>query len=187
MNHLNYLNQYTNENTQQFGRLIAEYKARVYETYFLATGHIAEPTHRSVTNANSDYRTTILVIEDDTDHWFLTRGALLQHFTTSRIDWLTQAYEVIPYLDVCQQQERDLPRIILVDLYLPDRQRGLSILQQLKFHPLYKSVPTIVLSSSSAIEDIDQVFEHSADGYLIKPANGENWQNELKMLESYWK
>ena len=134
---------------------------------------------------NSTPAPTILVIEDNVDQWFLTRWALLQRYAKTQVHWLSAADEVIPYLDACRQKEIDLPQLILVDLYLPSVQQGLTVLRLLKSHPLYQSIPAITLSWSNEMEDITQVLTHSANGYLVKPTCYQDWLAGLGILDNY--
>lgn len=158
-----------------FNRSLADYRSRVYETYF--------PVANSSV-ATSD-KATILVIEDNADHWFLIRWALLQRFPQSCIQWLKTNSDVLPYLDGCHQRQESLPRLILVDLYLPSAQQGLHVFQTLKAHPVYQVLPTFALSSSTSVQDRTNVFAHSADGYLVKPTSYQNWLSEISLLDPY--
>lgn len=171
---------------KSFTRLLAQYRARVYESYFLKSDNATNLMNGLTTSSVSDYKPTVLVIEDNADQWFLTRWALLQRFAKIQIHWLSEADAVLPYLDSCQQLEMDLPKMILVDLYLPSAEQGLGVLHAIKSHPRYKPLPTLILSWSNRFEDITQVFNYSADGYVVKPTNYQDWIAELSLLDTYW-
>jgi CheY-like chemotaxis protein len=171
---------------QTFTRLLAHYRARVYETYFSAGDTPTDPMNRFVPTPGGESIPTILVVEDNPDQWFLTRWALQQRFQKAHLHWLTESGAVLPYLDACHQTEMDLPRIVLVDLYLPSAQQGLRVLEAIKSHPVYKPLPTFTLSWSNKVEDITKVFTHSADGYLVKPTNYSDWSAELSVLDTYF-
>lgn len=178
-------NQDDDPSLKPFLRLLAEYRARVYETHFLAQKPQSNLMHALANDPTPAPTPTILVIEDNVDQWFLTRWALLQRYAKAQTHWLSSANEVIPYLDTCRQTERDLPQMILVDLYLPSVQQGLAVLQSLKAHPLYQSIPAITLSWSNGADDITQAFTHSADGYLVKPTGYQDWLVSLSLLDRY--
>jgi CheY-like chemotaxis protein len=76
--------------------------------------------------------------------------------------------------------------MILVDLYLPTAQQGLPVLDHLKAHPRYQSIPTTMLSWSDRPEDILSAFGYSADGYLVKSSRYPDWQPALQLLDTYW-
>ncbi|UFH55506.1 response regulator [Spirosoma sp. KNUC1025] len=173
---------YNHSNQRPFARLLADYRARVYETCFSPRN----PTEALVKKPASEPKTTLVVIEDNADQWLLTKWALHQRFPQADLIWLSDAEKVLPYLDAFQRNRKDLPLLILVDLYLPTAQQGLQVITLLKSHPLYKPIPTITLSWSSYREDIDQAFAHSADGYLVKPSSYSDWQGALSILDTYW-
>lgn len=61
---------------QRFIGLLAAYRARVYENHFLASINPTDATRQLTHYPES----TILVVEDTPDQWFLTRWALLKRF-----------------------------------------------------------------------------------------------------------
>lgn len=130
---------------------------------------------------------TILSIEDNADEWFVVRWTLLQQFPKAELVWLSDPTQVIPYLNTYQQGEKDLPGLILLDLYLPTSTVGLNVLRALKAHPLYHRIPTVILSRSSDHEDITEAFTHSANSYIVKPSSYQDWVEGLAMLHTYWK
>ncbi|WP_461151834.1 response regulator [Spirosoma pulveris] len=130
--------------------------------------------------------TTLLVVEDNADQWLMTQLALQRRYGKANLVWLADGQAVLPYLDRCQSRHSQLPCMILVDLYLPTAPQGLQVLHHLKTHPLYRLIPTIMLSWSDQQEDILSAFEHSADGYLVKPSRYPDWQPALQVLDPYW-
>lgn len=81
------------------------------------------------------------------------------------------------------------PKLILVDLYLPDRQTGLDVLEevhQLLAERQAKSVPVIVFTFSDRNEDRKASYANNANAYITKDADALNWKNDLKNLENFW-
>ncbi len=107
--------------------------------------------------------------------------SLLGEFTAKGIHYLG-----VDSATPAGQLEMDLPKMILVDLYLPSAEQGLGVLHAIKSHPHYKPVTTLILSWSNRFEDITQVFNYSADGYLVKPTNYQDWIAELSLLDNYY-
>jgi CheY-like chemotaxis protein len=130
---------------------------------------------------------TILVIEDNTDDYFMIRWGLLQRFPDVELVCVSDATQVIPYLESCFKREMDLPRLILLDLYLPSAKVGLSVLQSLKSHQIYQQIPTIILSRSADPEDMGDVFKYSGNSYIVKPAKPKEWLDAFTLLQAYWK
>jgi CheY-like chemotaxis protein len=169
-----------------FRRLLADYRARVHETFLFDNKPVSNLMSLFAEDGADEPASTILVIEDNADQWFLTRWALLQLYPRAKSIWLSSDSEVLPYLDACWQDKKE-PWLILLDLYLPSAQQGLNVLQKLKAHPRFAATAVIVLSWSNQIEDITQAFTHAADGYLVKPISYQDWLTELRLLDSYRK
>lgn len=167
--------------TPSFTRLLAQYKAQVYEQFTL----LGEITGKK--NMNTILRKpTILVIEDNADDWFFIRWALLRAFPQTEVVWLSEADQVVPYLETCAWQEADLPKLISLDLYLPTVTAGITVLQALKSHYIYRKIPVVTLSHSTDPGDIAEVFNYSADSYLTKPKDGQGWGETFIKLRNYW-
>lgn len=165
---------------------LALYKSRVHEMYLSRPARAALPTGSQALSQSEPAKPTILVIEDNADEWFLIRWALLHHFPITKIDWLADSTRVIPYLDKCVQSEIHLPRLILVDLYMPNSQAGLNVLQAIKSHQVYKEIPTIIISRSSDPHDMTSAFTHSSNSYIVKPFTYSDWREGFSMLRTYW-
>ena len=76
------------------------------------------------------------------------------------------------------------PDLILLDLNLPLMQ-GSSFLKWLKADPSLAGIPVIVLSSSSAEQDVAASFAGHAVGYVIKPNNLDGYATFVKGLGCY--
>lgn len=59
------------------------------------------------------------------------------------------------------------PDLILLDLILP-KKNGFDVLRALKADPETNSIPVIVLTNLSEMEDINEVLELGANTYLVK-------------------
>jgi CheY-like chemotaxis protein len=77
------------------------------------------------------------------------------------------------------------PSLILLDIKLP-RKSGLEILRSLKETPALRSIPVLVMSSSSERSDIDRAYALGADFYLVKPVEPERRQEMAAGIHAYW-
>ncbi|SFC88740.1 response regulator [Spirosoma endophyticum] len=137
-------------------------------------------------NTAKHRNTTILVVEDNADQWFIIRWALQQRFPEVDAIWMSDAHQTMHYLDACTQDMRELPRLILLDLYLPQREIGWSLLQFIKTHHLYRELPVIVLSQSADIEDIKESYFYRGNSYIVKPSGYEKWLECFTYFRHYW-
>lgn len=131
-------------------------------------------------------KATILVVEDNADQWFLIQWALEQRFPEVEAIWMTEASQVMAYLETCTQNVRDLPRMVLLDLYLPQRQHGWNLLQIIKTHDLYREIPVIMLSQSADAEDISESYALRSNSYIVKPGGQETWLDCISSFRQYW-
>ncbi|MGH9627407.1 MAG: response regulator [Bryobacteraceae bacterium] len=78
-----------------------------------------------------------------------------------------------------------LPDLILLDLNLPG-QSGADVLQQVKTHPELRLIPVIVLTSSSARNDVVSAYRRGANSYLRKPTTLDGLYKLVDSLEQCW-
>ena len=132
-------------------------------------------------------RAKLLLIEDNSDHWALIKRALhqcLPEVTPIRMDTPEQA---LALLNDWSTQEWELPKLILQDLYLPDRADGWSLLSQIKALPApCNQIPVVILSSSDNRVDIEEAYQRGSSSYLVKPSTYEDWVTYFQQLREYW-
>lgn len=130
---------------------------------------------------------TILVIEDNADQWFLIRWALLQRFSEVEPIWIADPVQAIQYLESCLDDARELPQLILLDLYLPTSQTGLDTLKQLKkSEKLFREIPVVILSQFRDGESVRAAYDSGANSYVAKPLTYATWLDCFAMFRHYW-
>ncbi|KAB7731057.1 response regulator [Rudanella paleaurantiibacter] len=129
---------------------------------------------------------TVLVIEDNLDQQVLIRYALQQAMPTVEPVCVSGADDAMAYLNDCVENGRDLPRLILLDLYLPTAEDGWQLLQRIKEYPIRRRLPVVVLSVSNVDEDIERSYALGANSYIAKPLDFEQWLQYFRTLRTYW-
>ena len=137
------------------------------------------------TTTRKSRKETILVIEDNADQWFIIRWALQQQFPEVEAIWVREAAEALVHLESCEKKQ-SLPRLILLDLYLPNRQQGWSLLEAIKTHYLYREIPVIMLSQSNDKEDIEESYSLRINSYIVKPNHYQKWLDCIGSFRHYW-
>lgn len=128
----------------------------------------------------------ILLIEDNPGDIRLTEEAFKSALNEVRFQIATDGEEAVRILHECQQDdERPFPDLILLDLNLP-RLDGFSILEMLKDDFDHPSPPVLVLSSSTAREDIIKSYERAANAYLTKPDSPDEFDSMVRAVEDFW-
>ncbi|MCK8493008.1 MULTISPECIES: response regulator [Spirosoma] len=139
-----------------------------------------------ISNANFKHA-SLLVIEDNDDHWHLIQLAIRRSLPEVKEVRVTNSEEAIAYLDSCFLTGEDLPKLILLDLYLPGREQGWNLLKQLKHDSSsYKQVPVVILSYSNNREDITESYFYGSTSYITKPTDVKQWEKYIQTLRVYW-
>lgn len=80
---------------------------------------------------------------------------------------------------------RNLPNLILLDLNLP-RKHGHEVLAELKADLALAAIPVIVLSASSAEQDIERSYRARANAYITKPTDIDDLYKVVDQIHSFW-
>ena len=115
----------------------------------------------------------ILLIEDDLDDIELLQEALSSRSVPYNMEIVNDGGEAINYIRSCV----DCPDVIILDFNLP-KVHGREIILEIKSIASFKNIPLLVLTTSSAKEDIEYAYLNGADKYLVKPVDTEK-TNEL--------
>lgn len=129
----------------------------------------------------------LLIIEDNPDHGVLILNAVRQCLPELKVILTSTEDEATAYLDQCRLEEWELPRLILMDLYMPDRQTGWRLLEYVKTTSIALSkIPVVLLSNSSDRSDIAEAYDRGCSSYLVKPTRLEEWLAYFQTLREYW-
>jgi CheY-like chemotaxis protein len=106
----------------------------------------------------------IFLIEDDADDIELLEVSLKDNKVNYSMDVVMEGDKVQDYLTNCKK----LPNIIVMDFNLP-RVHGREIIKQIKSHAEFRNIPLLVLTTSTAKEDIEYSYKMGADSFITKP------------------
>jgi len=77
------------------------------------------------------------------------------------------------------------PDLILLDLNLPGKD-GREVLREVKTDENLRLIPVVVLTTSSAEEDIIKSYSDYANSYITKPINLNQFISVVKSIENFW-
>jgi chemotaxis family two-component system response regulator Rcp1 len=77
------------------------------------------------------------------------------------------------------------PDFILLDLNLP-KMDGREVLAHIKNDEQLKTIPTIILTTSSAEEDIVKSYQLQANCYLSKPVQLDEFEGVVRSINDFW-
>lgn len=128
-----------------------------------------------------------MVIEDNPDYTTIISHAIQHNIPEVKTVLLSNEAETLAYLNECTALEWELPRLILLDLYLPDRQSGWRVLDMIRSLPAaLGKIPVIMLSGSESQGDIAEAYRRGCSSYLVKPTESSDWQHYFQCLRTYW-
>ena len=132
---------------------------------------------------------TILLIEDNQAHAELVMRTLENHQIANKIYHVSNGEAALDYLfrrgNYANPHQSPRPYVILLDLKLP-KIDGLTVLEQIKTNPELKSIPTIILTTSAAPQDVEQAYARHVNSYLVKPADYKQFTRLLNDFGFYW-
>lgn len=131
----------------------------------------------------------VLAAEDEESDALILRMAFERAGLTNPLIVVQDGQEAVDYLAgagrYSDRQRYPLPGLLLLDLKMP-RMNGFDVLGWLAGRPEFKSLPTIVLSSSPDQSDIRRAKEAGALEYFIKPHSLRELVAILNVLHSRW-
>jgi CheY-like chemotaxis protein len=128
----------------------------------------------------------VLLVEDNEDHIFLTRRALQSSGLPLTIHVVNDGDEALEFVfQTGAHATAPRPDLILLDVKLPGKD-GFEVLQELKSNDAYRSIPIIMLTSSTAEADIIKGYGLGSNSYVSKPVTFDEMVTKLGKLPSYW-
>ncbi len=129
---------------------------------------------------------SILLIEDNPGDVRLIQEAFKVAKVVNEINSVVNGLDAMSFLrkegDFASAQTPDL---ILLDLNLPGKD-GREVLAEIKADQILKTIPVIILSSSSALEDILKSYEHNANCFVTKPIDVNEFFDVIKKITDFW-
>ena len=125
---------------------------------------------------------TILLIDDSEDDIDLTLMAFEEAECTNPIEVRHNGIEALEYLTSVGE---DLPGLILLDWKMP-RMNGRDFLKTIKAHPEWRQIPTCVLTTSDAPEDITEAYLNHANAYIKKPVSFNALVQLMQQAGAFW-
>jgi two-component system, chemotaxis family, response regulator Rcp1 len=128
----------------------------------------------------------VLLVEDSAGDVRLTQEAFRDADATIRLYVASDGVEAMAFLRR-EGPYAGVPRpdFILLDLNLP-RMDGREVLALLKNDPSLKQIPVVILTTSSAETDIVRCYELNANCYLTKPAQLDEFESLIKIINDFW-
>ncbi len=139
-----------------------------------------------MTNPNFVQVLTILLVEDSRSDAILIAETLSESKLINELYHVQDGVEATEFL-YRRGQYADFPRpdLILLDLNLP-RKSGRELLLEIKMDSSLRTIPIVILTTSSDEVDILRSYELHANCYLTKPVDLESFIHVVRSIEQFW-
>lgn len=136
--------------------------------------------HPAVTN------NTILITEDNDDHFLLTQEAFQETQLKYQLKRVQDGNELIQYLKNTQKnpQKYSLPSLVILDLNMP-RKDGRETLKEIHRLKDFKNIPIVILTNSSHEMDIYISKKYGAKAFYEKPMYFDQLVELLKKIPQF--
>jgi CheY-like chemotaxis protein len=132
---------------------------------------------------------TILYADDDPEDRLLVKEAWEESRLANDLHFVEDGEQLMDYL--CRRGKytdlihAPLPGMILLDLNMPNKD-GREALKEIKADSRLRLIPTVVLTTSQAEEDIYRAYDLGVSSFIIKPVSFQALVNVTKTLAKYW-
>jgi CheY-like chemotaxis protein len=128
----------------------------------------------------------VLLVEDDVGDEMITREAFQQNKIANKLHVARDGAEGLDFV-YRRGEHHNAPRpdLILLDLNLP-KFDGREILETLKTDPALHHIPIVVLTTSSAQEDILRSYKLHANAYITKPVDFDQYLKAVRQIDEFF-
>jgi CheY-like chemotaxis protein len=131
----------------------------------------------------------VLYVEDEESDALILKRAFKMANVLNPLTVVRDGQEAVDYLSGSgpygNRSEHPMPGLVLLDLKMP-RMSGFDVLAWIATRPDLRSIPVVVLSSSSSEADMRKAREMGALEYLVKPNGLDQYAKVIQSLHSRW-
>lgn len=128
----------------------------------------------------------ILLIEDSPGDVRLTQEVFRDGRVRNNLSVVGDGVQALAFLrKQAPYLQAPCPDLILLDLNLPKKD-GRTVLEEIKADEKLKRIPVVILTTSSAEEDIVKAYDLHANCYISKPIDLEQFIQVVKSIEQFW-
>jgi CheY-like chemotaxis protein len=140
-------------------------------------------------HSDEDFKTTILLVEDDSSDAELLIRAFKKAGVQNPIRHLDNGDAALFYLQgidtYIDRDKNPLPALILLDLKLPGMS-GLELLRWLRQQKNLRRIPVLVLTSENDARLMDAAYDAGANSYLLKSVSPDEIERVVNLITNYW-
>lgn len=123
----------------------------------------------------------VLLVEDDVADAMLIEEALSERGARN----LVQVTDGVAALEHLRTPDSPRPDLIVLDLNMP-RMNGRELLRVLKNDDELQTIPVVVLTTSTAPDDVTDAYSSHANAYVTKPVNLEEFEQAVQSIDAFY-
>ena len=128
----------------------------------------------------------VLLVEDNPGDVRLTMEAFKDARVINHFSVVEDGTEALAYLRrEGKYASAPLPDLVLLDLNLPKKD-GREVLKEIKNDESLKRIPVVILTTSTAEQDILKTYDLHANCYINKPVDFDQFLTVVRAIENFW-
>lgn len=136
----------------------------------------------------SDSVADILIVEDNPNDAELV-ARVLRKSASPNVTFVRNGAEALDFLFAEGEYEHrsinDAPCVILLDLKLP-KVDGIEVLRRIKGDKRTRTIPVVILTSSTEERDLQAAYDLGANSYVTKPIEFQDLADVVAEVGHYW-
>ncbi|GAA4609339.1 response regulator [Actinoplanes octamycinicus] len=127
-----------------------------------------------------------MIVDDDDADTLMIEEALLTAEPQPLVHRVSDGSEAMDYLlRRGEYADATRPDLILLDLNMP-RMNGHEVLAQVKSDETLKSIPVVVLTTSTALPDITASYTQHANAFVTKPMDLDGFEEAVRKIKRFY-
>ncbi|MGB9979773.1 response regulator [Methanobacterium sp.] len=129
---------------------------------------------------------SILLVEDNLADARLIEEFLKEINMKAVLHIVRDGKEAMEFLYLnCKYNGKYQSTFVILDLNLP-KMGGREVLKEIKCDDELKRIPVVILTTSTAEEDIIECYNNHANCYITKPLDFDEFANTMDLIKSFW-
>ncbi len=139
-----------------------------------------------MTTKNTGEMIDILLVEDNEGDARLAKEAMKDSKIRNTLHHVLDGEEAMAFLrKEGKYAASPRPDLVLLDLNLPKKD-GRQVLAEIKNDQSLRRIPVVILTVSSAEEDILKTYNLHANCYITKPIDLDQFMKVVRSIEDFW-